>query len=1353
MPTREEFDARLAAFSQPSKPIPSAADLRTAQTENPGFFRETLNGIFGGIEDGVQSIYELADTLTFGILPNPWEDVVPDTQTAWGGIVGGISQFAVGFGAVGAPLVSVATRALGKVNSLKWAVAAPTKVAQLAAAGKTTQAMILNAATSGVAAGAIADFTAFQEDEQRLSNLIQATGLANPITEFLAADDDDGVLLGRLKNTIEGGLVGIPFQFGLDSIIRALGRGKFARKAIEAGVEPGEAIQQAVAKFPVDPPVTTAEVVETGGKIHIVPKAPVVDPAAPVKVEPVKVEAPDPTEEITLASGAKVARKDLDKLQAKVAKELTSRIAREDLAVGRQFENKPGEILEAVEESLADPRSLNINPREVSQNTLDELRIAKSFPNRSGDPFHVADPRSTEIIKAAEARGFNSKGQIEPNSPRARKQGIEDAGRAMGATQREIDRAVAADIELRRRNMDIFTGTPDASAKMLRAGVSLGFNATGQANPTAAAARAKTLDEVGQMMGANPKEIERAIASARLGPQQIYAITNTGILMKSLAEMQGIEWKEALTRIKEKGEFTTEVVRELEVRGRSVMTMLEAGNDIFSSLGFNLPRSNKLAFPNEFKGGVQEAGGKTAMEWGTLRELSYLATAGVTPETVGRVKVLIDEMDAIFGSPDILEAVTSLKNYMESSRPQKFGSQLMEYFINSVLSTPASWVVNGLGAVNMGIFLPVERMLGAKVLGVTGRASDQIVKDVIARETKVIMNFVRGFGEAWNIAKNNGGKAYRKLTKFETAGEFSPIKQGLKDAFGDNSAAKLAGQILTFPSAVMNRTDDFFKILSYRARAGAELYELAVKEGVPPAEISNYVEETLKIMTENRAVLRMKASIDNVLPGAIASGADDIEAEVLKRMDPQHEAIRKVMEIHDRAVSAGENITWTKALGAENGAISSLGAHATALVRAHPVLKIFLPFIRTPANIAQFSWDHTFGAALDASLKVTDRAAAWAGSPNVKATERKLFKQLTDPSPQIRADAAGRLAMATTFFGTASAVYYSGILADDFPLFTGTGPQDKEERRALEAAGWQPFSIRIGDKYFSYQRFDPFASLLGIIADWTDLSHRMALDPSAGWLDEVVTPMIAAVAQNITSKTYMEGLSNMLTMASGDTNGIKRAFGSTIGGFMPGILSGPTADIDPTMREIRSVFDRFLTRVPGLSTTLAPRRNMLGEVVKRSSTTGLGTADMFLPTRSLQISDDVIMQEVAAAKFGFNITPLRYRGVDLTDSVYTQNGQDAYDRLGELKGTVKVGGLTLRQSLRKLIQSPAFQALPTEPDENGNQSPRVYLMNGVLNKYQKAAWERLTKENKEVRNAADQVTAARRSARRPSLLN
>lgn len=57
------------------------------------------------------------------------------------------------------------------------------------------------------ARGMFSDFVGFDGHEARLSDLIQSNPqLANPVTKFLASDENDSELEGRLKNVVEGGL-------------------------------------------------------------------------------------------------------------------------------------------------------------------------------------------------------------------------------------------------------------------------------------------------------------------------------------------------------------------------------------------------------------------------------------------------------------------------------------------------------------------------------------------------------------------------------------------------------------------------------------------------------------------------------------------------------------------------------------------------------------------------------------------------------------------------------------------------------------------------------------------------------------------------------------------------------------------------------------------------------------------------------------------------------------------------------------------------------------------------------------------------------------------------------------------
>ncbi|WP_392563553.1 hypothetical protein RHO13_09395 [Orbus wheelerorum] len=125
--------------------------------------------------------------------PNPIQfGKVPEAETVAGVLAHGVSQFLVGF--------LPTSRALKIIKPLK-------KMGTL---------------TRGMIAGGVADFAVFAPHEERLSNLIQEFPyLRNDITEYLQAKPDDSAAEGRLKNALEGLLLGAlvePFSHSLRAL-------------------------------------------------------------------------------------------------------------------------------------------------------------------------------------------------------------------------------------------------------------------------------------------------------------------------------------------------------------------------------------------------------------------------------------------------------------------------------------------------------------------------------------------------------------------------------------------------------------------------------------------------------------------------------------------------------------------------------------------------------------------------------------------------------------------------------------------------------------------------------------------------------------------------------------------------------------------------------------------------------------------------------------------------------------------------------------------------------------------------------------------------------------------------------
>lgn len=138
---------------------------------------------------------------------------VTDSGSVTGNLIRGISQFATGWAAGGQALRG-------------WKTASKAGVI-----------------TKGLAQGALADFAAMSTDGNLSSFIEQVPELGNPITEYLAGDIDDSELEKRMKNAIEGGIIGIGIE-----LVGPLVKAVQARRSIKPAVEQAQQEAQAFLK-------------------------------------------------------------------------------------------------------------------------------------------------------------------------------------------------------------------------------------------------------------------------------------------------------------------------------------------------------------------------------------------------------------------------------------------------------------------------------------------------------------------------------------------------------------------------------------------------------------------------------------------------------------------------------------------------------------------------------------------------------------------------------------------------------------------------------------------------------------------------------------------------------------------------------------------------------------------------------------------------------------------------------------------------------------------------------------------------------------------------------------------------
>ena len=343
---------------------------------------------------------------------------------------------------------------------------------------------------------------------------------------------------------------------------------------------------------------------------------------------------------------------------------------------------------------------------------------------------------------------------------------------------------------------------------------------------------------------------------------------------------------------------------------------------------------------------------------------------------------------------------------------------------------------------------------------------------------------------------------------------------------------------------------------------------------------------------------------------------------------------------------------------------------ATQNILSQPWFKLgrfFAPFIRTPVNIVKYAFERTPLGVI--SKRYKDAIDAGGAEADI-ARSKMLF--------------------------TGGVMSVLGLYANQ-GLITGRGPEDPRERAILRETGWQEYSIKVGDQYISYQRFEPFGILLGLTADFVNVVNMVndnllvaeedvTLEKLNEELLKVGTYMVASFADNITNKTYLRGVSDLIKAMDDPER-----YGPT---YIRNFLTSPIPNVsgyirrydDEYVRDVRGLLDAVINKTPGMSPNLPSKRNLFGEPIKYSPGAApdiLGrVGKVFSPAREQQITNDIVFNELLDIEYYPSMPRRTVQGVDLTPEQYEY--MMAQHQL-----------LNTKQQVLDLIQSDEYKFLPS----------------------------------------------------------
>jgi hypothetical protein len=558
----------------------------------------------------------------------------------------------------------------------------------------------------------------------------------------------------------------------------------------------------------------------------------------------------------------------------------------------------------------------------------------------------------------------------------------------------------------------------------------------------------------------------------------------------------------------------------------------------------------------------------------------------------------------------------------------------------------------------------------------------------------------------------------------EVMGKGRKALGGAQDAV--SGAIDFIGKGVRLPSRGLMTVDEFFKQLNYRTyvRTNIAMEALNKNANLTGKELAKIVSEDFdKYITDggrayNEGNLYLDA-VEKVKGDGIEYGSD--QATMIQQELARNPFDASRSALANAAKNYAEVNTFTNELDNDTvvGKVGNMLGNAKQELGG---LNFIIPFVRTPTNILQFSLDRT-------PLGLAQRGK------ELLFRKEELTNALASKDPMEQALAKGKIATGVAF---SSAMLWYAMSNKEF--ITGHGPQNKDEKDALKASGWQPYSFRIpngkgGHNYWSYQRLDPVATIIGLFADMAEFEDYHDIEGPV--LKDLFAMTALSFTQNVTNKSYVKGLDTLLNAFKDPVNNAQGVAGNIVGGFMPSfVMQMQNAGGDRTLRETRTVFDYFVARGTG-SGALPARRNFLGEatIVKNPKLFGAINPVYFSPE-----SKDPVDQELKSLLHGFSKPNSKLMGAIQLKDIYNEDGRQAYDVWLEKTSTTKIGGKTLRQYLHKMVKSKEYQALPAQSQSDiGEKSPRIKAINSWLRAFRAQAKQEMIEEFPELQTSLNEL--------------
>jgi len=439
----------------------------------------------------------------------------------------------------------------------------------------------------------------------------------------------------------------------------------------------------------------------------------------------------------------------------------------------------------------------------------------------------------------------------------------------------------------------------------------------------------------------------------------------------------------------------------------------------------------------------------------------------------------------------------------------------------------------------------------------------------------------------------------------------------------------------------LQATDALFKVLHFRMSVSGQAYRMAIREGL---EGQGFVDRVYALTQEPT-----KAMVE--------------------------EATAKTLE-HTFQSSLGE--------------LGKLLNRARFVKGFGPLVRWELPFFRGPVNL----------------LKYSGQRSPLALTPGSKSFERIMSKApaferaaglLPGDIERSQSEAIGKVIMGSLVSLTAGVLAYRGII-------TGAGSTKPSYNKLMQALGWQPNAVRLGDYSVSMMGLEPLSMNVALPATIVETYTQLtAPGVKASWED--YQTILTNSLQFGLSSTFFRQFKELIDFSSGKNKDFFPNMMATRIVTPPPVQYVNRLFFDNIIRKPEGFMETFKARTPLMSQTVAPRIDAAGNQVQVTE------GPRWLPQRITKYKDIPALREMV--RLGVTVPeqdePMTVKVAGSKQGIpvqLTQSERSIIDSVSNKRMVIVINDLVLKPAYRVLpddVKRRLLKALVKQSDDEVRQ--------------------------------------------------